>query len=91
MRISLFDKLIEVRLSQRAEKMLATRSDVVLAEMELVFAYMVRKRVTFCELDNRESAEKAAIPASPGLAVHFVASMSRAACATVAGGSASPI
>ncbi len=90
MRITLFHKLIEVRLSRPAEKMLATRSGMVLAEMELVFACMVRKRVTFRELDNRESADKATIPVSPGLSVHFVALMSRAACATVAGGSTSP-
>lgn len=90
MRITLHHKPLEVRLSRSAEKALAARSGVVLAEMNLMFACMVRKRVTFRELDNRESAEKAIIPVSAGLSVHFVALMSRAACATVAGGSTSP-
>lgn len=89
MRIILHHKPLEIRLSPSANKALAARSDVLLAEMELVFACMVRKPITFLEMDRRESADKSIIYVNSGLSVHFVALVSRAACTTVASGSTS--
>lgn len=80
MRITLHHKPLDVRLSRSAGLALAAGSGVLLVELELVFACMIRKRVSFRKMDCCELADEAAVSVNTGLAVRFVPLMSRAAC-----------
>jgi hypothetical protein len=50
MNITLADKTVEIRLSARATRALAERESPLLAEMELLFSCLIRKRVRFGDL-----------------------------------------
>jgi hypothetical protein len=52
MNITLADKNVEIRLSAPAKRALAQRQTTLLAEMELLFSCLIRKRVRFRELDR---------------------------------------
>lgn len=78
MRIDLHQKPLDIRLTRSAEAALVARSETLLAEMELIFGCMIRKRITFRELGAIGEAD--AVPASARMAVRFVALMTRAAC-----------
>ena len=78
MRIAMHQRSLDIRLTRSAETALATRAGTLLAEMELIFGCMIRKRIAFRELGA--IGEIDAVPASARLAVRFVAIMTRAAC-----------
>jgi len=50
--IQINDKLVEVRISNNANKALAARTTAITAEMELYFSCLIRKRVCFYENDK---------------------------------------
>ncbi|MDA8328044.1 MAG: hypothetical protein M0Z83_03620 [Betaproteobacteria bacterium] len=66
MNITLADKPVEIRLSRAAKTALAQRTTPLLAEMELLFSCLIRKKVRFYE----QGAE-AGTPASKELSVRF--------------------
>jgi hypothetical protein len=72
MNITLADKPVEIRLSQAARSALAQRPTPLLAEMELLFSCLIRKRVRFYE----QGAETGTT-AGQGLAVSFHPIMTR--------------
>jgi hypothetical protein len=82
MNITLHDKSLEVRLTSAAQKALAKRTTPLVAEMELLFSCLLRKRVHF-----GESVDEAT-PVSDRLAVRFKPIMTRRC--SVADGGASP-
>ena len=49
MNITLHDKSLEIRLTRAAQKALAVRDTPLVAEMELLFSCLLRKRVYFGE------------------------------------------
>ena len=83
MNVTLHDKTLEVRLTAAAQKALAKRDRPLVAEMELLFSCLLRKRVHF-----GESAEQST-PVSARLAVRFTPIMTRS-CSVAEGGGAPP-
>ena len=83
MHITLHDKALEVRLTAAAQKALALRTTPLVAEMELLFSCLLRKRVYF-----GESAEQAT-PVNDRLAVRFKPIMTRR-CSVAEGGASPP-
>mgnify|MGYP001031137776 CR=1 FL=1 len=72
MNVTLADKNLDIRLSPRAQRALATRTTPLLAEMELLFSCLIRKRVRFSE---QVAAD--AVPATDRLSVRFRPVMTR--------------
>lgn len=72
MNITLADKPLEIRLSRAAELALAQRSTPLLAEMELLFSCLIRKKVRFYE-----QGADTGTPASKELSVRFRPVMTR--------------
>ncbi|OIO78783.1 MAG: hypothetical protein AUJ86_03750 [Hydrogenophilaceae bacterium CG1_02_62_390] len=72
MNITLAEKNLDIRLSPAAEHALAQRQTPLLAEMELLFSCLIRKRVRFGDLTAED-----AIPASDRLSVRFRPVMTR--------------
>lgn len=83
MRITLHDKSLEVTLSSAAERALARRERPLVAEMELLFSCLLRKRVHFGD------AADASTPVNDRLAVRFTPIMTRK-CSVAEGGAAPP-
>jgi len=83
MRITLHDKSLEVRLTAAAQKALARRDTPLVAEMELLFSCLLRKRVHFGEAAELE------VPVNDRLAVRFKPVMTRR-CSVAEGGAAPP-
>lgn len=83
MNIILHDKSLEIRLTRAAHKALALRETPLVAEMELLFSCLLRKRVYF-----GESAEHAT-PVNAQLAVRFKPIMTRR-CSVAEGGATPP-
>lgn len=83
MRVNLHDKMLEVRLSAAAREALAARSRPLVAEMELLFSCLLRKRVHFGE------ALEHATPVDDRLAVRFRPIMTRR-CSVAEGGATPP-
>jgi hypothetical protein len=81
--ITLYDKSLEVRLSKAAQKALALRDRPLVAEMELLFSCLLRKRVLFGEVTEQST------PVSDHLAVRFRPIMTRK-CSVAAGGATPP-
>ena len=71
--IHIDDRPVRVHLSDRAVEALAGRAGTLLAEMELYFSCLIRKRVVFRDEDDAEDAT----PAADGLAVRFRPVMTR--------------
>lgn len=72
MNITLADKPLEIRLSRAAELALAQRTTPLLAEMELLFSCLIRKKVRFYE-----QGADTGTPASKELSVRFRPVMTR--------------
>lgn len=83
MHITLHDKSLEVRLTAAAQKALALRTIPLVAEMELLFSCLHRKRVYF-----GESAEQST-PVNDHLVVRFKPIMTRR-CSVADGGAHPP-
>ncbi|MDA8256409.1 MAG: hypothetical protein M0Z99_12350 [Betaproteobacteria bacterium] len=83
MNITLHDKSLEIRLTKAAQKALALRDTPLVAEMELLFSCLLRKRVYF-----GESAERST-PVNERLAVRFKPIMTRR-CSVAEGGASPP-
>ncbi len=83
MNITLHDKSLEIRLTKAAQKALALRDRPLVAEMELLFSCLLRKRVHF-----GESAELST-PVNDRLAVRFKPIMTRR-CSVAEGGASPP-
>lgn len=83
MHITLHGKSLEIRLTPAAEKALALRDAPLVAEMELLFSCLLRKRVYF-----GESTEQS-VPVSAQLAVRFKPIMTRR-CSVAEGGATPP-
>lgn len=79
MRIALYEKPLDIRLSRSAEAALSQHTGTLLAEMELIFGCMIRKSVVFREWDA--DVEVDAVETGSRLAVRFAPTMTRAACA----------
>lgn len=74
MNVILNDKKVHVRLSDSAQRALADRKTPLLAEMELLFSCLIRKRVYFRDHLDPETATEV----SSRLAVRFRPVMTRA-------------
>ncbi len=72
MHIMLADKSVEIRLSRAASTALSQRTAPLLAEMELLFSCLIRKKVRFSELHGEN-----AMPVSDRLWVRFRPVMTR--------------
>ncbi len=83
MNVILHDKPLEVRLTRSAQKALERRETPLVAEMELLFSCLLRKRVYF-----GGSAEQST-PVSDRLAVRFKPIMTRR-CSVAEGGASPP-
>jgi len=83
MNITLHDKTVEIRLTAAAQKALAQRTTPLVAEMELLFSCLLRKRVNFGE------AAEHTTPVSDRLAVRFRPIMTRH-CSVSEGGASPP-
>ncbi len=83
MNITLHEKSLEIRLTKAAQKALARRERPLVAEMELLFSCLLRKRVYF-----GESTEQS-VPVSAQLAVRFKPIMTRR-CSVAEGGATPP-
>ncbi len=83
MHITLHDKSLEVKLSAAAERALARRERPLVAEMELLFSCLLRKRVHFGD------AAEQATPVNERLAVRFTPIMTRK-CSVAEGGASPP-
>jgi len=83
MNIILHDKSLEIRLTRAAQKALALRETPLVAEMELLFSCLHRKRVYFGESAEQSTAVNAQ------LAVRFKPIMTRR-CSVAAGGATPP-
>ena len=70
--IHIDDRPVRVHLSDRAAQALADRDKTLVAEMELYFSCLIRKRVVF-----REGTAEDAAPVTDGLAVRFRPVMTR--------------
>jgi hypothetical protein len=85
MNITLAEKNLEIRLTPTAQRALAERATPLVAEMELLFSCLIRKRVRFGELPSED-----AVPATDRLSVRFRPVMTRV-CAVAAVGGAPPL
>jgi hypothetical protein len=83
MKITLHDKSLEIRLTRAAQKALDLRETPLVAEMELLFSCLLRKRVYFGESDEQST------PVSNRLAVRFKPIMTRR-CSVAEGGASPP-
>lgn len=83
MNIILHHKSLEIRLSRAAQKALAVRETPLVAEMELLFSCLLRKRVYFGEDTD------ASTPVEGRLAVRFKPIMTRR-CSVAEGGAHPP-
>ena len=83
MNITLHDKSLQVRLTPAAQEALAKRTAPLVAEMELLFSCLLRKRVHFGE--SLEHATRV----DARLAVRFTPIMTRR-CSVAEGGAAPP-
>lgn len=83
MNITLHDKTLDIRLTHAAQKALALRDRPLVAEMELLFSCLLRKRVHF-----GDSAEQST-PVNERLAVRFKPIMTRR-CSVAEGGASPP-
>jgi hypothetical protein len=83
MKITLHDKSLEVRLTAAAQKALARRATPLVAEMELLFSCLLRKRVHFGD------AAEQSTPVNERLAVRFKPIMTRR-CSVAEGGATPP-
>jgi len=83
MHITLHDKSLEVRLTAAALKALAQRTTPLVAEMELLFSCLHRKRVYFGE------STELSTPVNDSLAVRFKPIMTRR-CSVAEGGDSPP-
>jgi len=81
MEITLHGKTLEVRLSPAAERALAQRTRPLVAEMELLFSCLLRKRVLFGDAPAQATAVNAR------LAVRFTPVMTRKCAVAESGGS----
>lgn len=79
--VILSDRNLEIRISPAAERALAARATPLLAEMELLFSCLIRKRVRFSERVADD-----AIQACEGLAVRFRPVMTRVCAVSDVGG-----
>ena len=79
MNITLHDKSLEIRLTAAAQKALARRDRPLVAEMELLFSCLLRKRVYFGESPEQST------PVNDRLWVRFKPIMTRrcTSCASV--------
>jgi hypothetical protein len=84
MNVTLNDKEVHIRLSDSAQRALAGRQTPLLAEMELLFSCLIRKRVRFRDHVGTEGAT----PVSDCLAVRFRPVMTRACSVSSVEGSA---
>lgn len=84
MNVTLHDKEVTIRLSNAARRALAGRQTPLLAEMELLFSCLIRKRVHF--RDHLEPEVGVAV--ADGLAVRFRPIMTRACSVSSVEGSA---
>ena len=83
MNVTLHDKSVEVRISKAAQKALAQRDRPLVAEMELLFSCLLRKRVLFGD------AAEQSTPVNDRLAVRFRPIMTRK-CSVAEGGATPP-
>ena len=83
MNITLHDKPLEIRLTRAAQQALAVRDTPLVAEMELLFSCLLRKRVHFGE------ASEPSTPVNERLAVRFKPIMTRR-CSVAEGGATPP-
>ncbi len=83
MNVTLHDKSVEIRLSRAAQKALAQRGQPLVAEMELLFSCLLRKRVHFGDSDE------GATSVDDRLAVRFKPIMTRR-CSVAEGGASPP-
>lgn len=84
MNVILNDKEVHIRLSNSAQRALADRQTPLLAEMELLFSCLIRKRVHFRDHHGSENATAV----SDRLAVRFRPVMTRACSVSSVEGSA---
>jgi len=82
MHITLAGKSVEIRLSAAANAALAQRTTPLLAEMELLFSCLIRKKVRF-----HEQGVEAGILVSKVLSVRFRPVMTRACSVSATNGS----
>jgi len=83
MNVTLHDKSLEVRITAAARKALALRDTPLVAEMELLFSCLLRKRVYFGE------AAEQSTPVNDRLSVRFKPIMTRR-CSVAEGGATPP-
>lgn len=83
MNITLHDKSLEVRLTAAAQKALAKRATPLVAEMELLFSCLLRKRVYFGDAMDQST------PVNDRLSVRFRPIMTRR-CSVAEGGASPP-
>ena len=83
MNVTLHDKMLDIRLTAAAQKALAKRDRPLIAEMELLFSCLLRKRVHFGEAAERST------PVNDRLAVRFKPIMTRH-CSVAEGGATPP-
>jgi len=83
--ITIQNKKVAITLSKSAEKALAVRDNVLVAEMELYFSCLIRKQVRF-----KESQEKNRANVTGNLAVCFRPVMTKA-CGTNYDGNEPPL
>ncbi|MHB1092368.1 hypothetical protein [Thiobacillus sp.] len=83
MNVTLHDKSLEIRLTDAAQKALGRRATPLVAEMELLFSCLLRKRVHFGE------SEADSTPVNDHLAVRFKPIMTRR-CSVAEGGAHPP-
>jgi hypothetical protein len=89
MKITLADRHLDIRLSPAAEHALAQRQTPLLAEMELLFSCLIRKRVRFSDVRTDLPMDNAT-PASDRLSVRFRPVMTRV-CSVAEVGGAPPL
>jgi hypothetical protein len=83
MNVILHDKTLEIRLTAAAAKALSRRALPLVAEMELLFSCLLRKRVHFGERAENST------PVNDRLAVRFTPIMTRR-CSVAEGGATPP-
>ena len=83
MNITLHDKSLEIRLTTAAQKALARRDRPLVAEMELLFSCLLRKRVYFGDVAEQST------PVNDRLSVRFKPIMTRR-CSVAEGGATPP-
>lgn len=83
MNVTLYDKPVEIRLTAAAERALSQRVAPLVAEMELLFSCLLRKRVYFGD------SVDGATPVNSQLSVRFKPIMTRR-CSVAEGGATPP-